>query len=173
MATNYGNDLIKFGGVSLRASEVKSKGVLADEKGVIRYVVDFKNGTKVAYEKSNGNIFSAQSQLPKGSYMKSDNLKRNTENNTFIDGVKGLEVVGTKNVDIIEIQNSTIYGVDVSQDKGFDNVHVTNSKGTLGERVLNILRGIGNKIGCGDINVDSHDKVNVDNKSQRIYKSNK
>ena len=173
MTTNCGNGLIKFGGVSLRASEVKSKSVLADEYGKTRYLVDFKNGTKVSYEKCNGLIFSSQTKLPNGMHYKEDNLKRSIGNDTYISGVKGLEVVGTKNVDLIEIKNSTIYGVDVSNDKGFDSVHITNSKGTVGERVLNTLRGIGGKTGYGDINVDSHDKVSVDNKSQRIYKSNK
>ena len=173
MTTGLENDLIQFGGVSLKKSEVKTKSVLADEFGKTHYVVDFKNGTKVSYEKCDGLIFSSQTKLPNGMYLEEDNLKRNIENDTYISDVKGLEVVGTKNVDFIEIKNSTVYSVDVSDDKGFDRVHITNSKGALGERVLKVLKGLGSKVGFGDINADSNDKVYIDSDSQRIFKANK
>lgn len=145
-----------FGGVSLNASEVKSKKVLGLEGGDTRYIVDFKNGAKISYKKSDRGMVSALQ-------FKDDS---NVENYITVEGVNGLEVVGSKNKDIITIDHSTVINVDVSNDNRTDHVGIRNSKGNLARRALEPSH---EKAGFGDIQVDAHDTVNVKN-SPRISK---
>lgn len=145
-----------FGGVSLDANEVKSKQVLGMKDGDTRYIVDFKNGTKVAYKKSDKGTISAFQIKNEG----------DVENNLLIDNVNGLEVVGSKNKDDININNSTIIDVTVDNDHKHDHVGIRNSKGNLARRVLEPSY---EKVGSGDVRADAQDTVSVKN-SPRVHK---
>ena len=151
---------MNFGGVKLQKSEVASTKTKTVKdyygKAVKLFMVNFKNGVKVAYKQSanNASIFSG---------------KNNTWNstNTNINFVEGLELKGTNNRDDITVRGGSISGIDVSRDGGGDTVKVTladsDNSGVSSDDVSpNILCG-------GMIWTDKQDETQIRNFGDKNY----
>ena len=151
---------MNFGGVKLQKSEVASTKTKTVKdyygKAVKLFMVDFKNGVKIAYKQStnNASIFSG---------------KNNTWNstNTNINFVEGLELKGTNNRDDITVRGGSINGIDVSKDGGGDTVKVTladsdKSGVSSGNVSPNILGG-------GTIWTDKQDETQIRNYGDKNY----
>ena len=111
---------ITFGGVQLNKNEVARKTTkelttFSGTKKEIYYIVEFKNGTKVSYRESNGGQISSTND--KKSYHE-----------TNIYNVMGLELVGSKDMDDITVDNSTVRWIDISEDKYGDCLSINKSK---------------------------------------------
>lgn len=148
-----GNDFIIYGGVKLDKSQVLRKYTVLDRDGKERYVVDFKNGTRVAYTKG----ANKDARIDSGVATDSVNL-------TGIYNVMGLELQGSQKQDVIGVNNSTVIGIDVSGDDNLDMVDVHNSKGTFGARTISARRDY--NFGDGIIELDKHDEARIDLKSK-------
>ena len=122
-----GNPTVTFGGVKLNRSEVKkmTKETLPTFSGKDQtyYIVEFKNGVKVSYSDSNGGTISSTT----GSVTTSTNIYN----------VMGLELVGSKKIDWIHVNNSTVRWIDTSGDKVADCIKINKSK--LARERLSVL----------------------------------
>ena len=151
---------MNFGGVKLQKSEVASTKTKTVKdyygKAVKLFMVNFKNGVKVAYQQSanNASIFSG---------------KNNTWNstNTNINFVEGLELKGTNNRDDITVRGGSISGIDVSRDGGGDTVKVTladsDESGVASDYVSSSI------LGGGTIWTDKQDETQIRNFGDKNY----
>lgn len=101
-------DYVLHGGVRLQKTEVAKTytKTFKDEnyQNKTAYVVEFKNGIKVAY-----------GQSPTGAFINTRNESwGDTETNTF--HVMGLELKGTKYSDSIKVNGGSLMGIDVEGD---------------------------------------------------------
>lgn len=152
-----GDDFIVYGGVKLNKSEVRQKFTTEDVNGNKHYVVDFKNGARVAYQgglNPNASIDACSLDEP--------DFDGNKFNRTAIFNVMGLEIQGTKGHDTISVNDSSIIGIDVSGDNVEDAVLIRNSKGKFDARGLGYQD---HNFGDGLVEADSGDTVEIDAQS--------
>jgi len=116
------NDMVIIGGVSVRKADIKKSGFEVDaQTGKRKFLIDFKNGTKVAYAESEGGVL-----LSSGS-----SVNGNKYTYTSASGIKGLEIKGTPGRDSITLKDCTITEINVLGNSS-DLVQVRNSKCSFG-----------------------------------------
>lgn len=114
---------MNFGGVDLKKSEVASTKTKIvkdkDGKDAKLFMVDFKNGVKVAYKQSpkvfgtNPSIFSSKNDI-------------GNPTTTTVNFVEGLELKGTAtDMNDITVNGGSVNGIDISDNGGGDTVKVT------------------------------------------------
>lgn len=146
-----GNKIMIHGGVRLYREEVKFTGIAVNpDTKQVKFVVDFKNGTKAAFDKSeSGALLSSK-------FIVASN--GNDEfNSTYASGLMGLELKGTAKKDVINIENSIISDIDVTGGGKSDEVYVKNSKSdfTRGAVISDSNQGL--------VRVDKNDAVYLEN----------
>ncbi len=159
------DEFLILGGVRLNKADVKSyrETVVKNSYGKSekRFVVVFKNSTQVAFRAGNGGSISST-------------LNKTTENiSTNIYGVMGLEIKGSQKYrDEINVSNSEVIGIDVTDGGGYDEVTITNSKsrrvsqfGVEHESALDTGKGALPPI-LGDIKSDKGDHIIIDERSK-------
>lgn len=152
-----GNDFIIYGGVRFDKSEVWQKFESCDVEGKKHYVVDFKNGTRIAFTGGQKGAYATALQL--GDEKKGDHQI----NSTNVYGVMGLELQATNQADAINVANSTIIGIDISGDGAKDLINIQKSKGERGARAL--FRE-NYHYGDGMVEADYGDDVRIDAQSK-------
>ena len=131
---------MNFGGVKLKKSEVASTKTKTVKdyygKAVNLFMVDFKNGVKVAYKQSS-NKFGVTPSI----YARNDNnVDKSITNANF---VEGLELKGSKKMNDITISGGSVAGIDVANG-GYDVVSVRSAdndnsgvaSGTVSTKIL-------------------------------------
>ena len=151
------NEII-FGWVKLDSTQVtkRTQKTLNNKYGKSEkyYIVEFKNGQKVSYTQSNGYISAHEN----AAYSTTD-----------INGVMGLELIGSKNIDKINITNSEIKYVDVSGDGGGDDVKVTDCIADNSNE-SNFDGNVFDRFGShGEIITDKDDNTKIKNRSEDGY----
>ena len=145
-----GNDYFELGGVQFPRKEVKTVNYSKKDG---KYIVDFKNGTRMAYSESKEGLASSVFlEPPHGN---------EGFNRTYVNNIKDLEIIGTPQEDRIQVDNSTIRGIDVN-DGGEDFVDINNSSTEpLGNAAIT-------EYGMGLIIHDANDEINIDKNSNVI-----
>ena len=138
-------DYLQLGGVQFRRSEIKESSIKQQE-GETRFIVDFKNGTKISYSKSEGGMASS-------SVFEFQN--ESEWNSTNIKNVNNLEVLGTPQKDRIQVENSTIIGIDVHGDNSADYVNIKNSSSVIGLPAIS-ENGLGLVMSDADDDIETH-----------------
>lgn len=148
-----GNEQITFGGVRLNKGEVLQKFEVIDRNDKKHYVVDFKNGTRVAYTGGE-----------KGGYLTAESFGNDTKG-TSAYKVLGLEIQGSKDNDVITVDNCTVIGIDVAdgQKTSQDYVQVFESKGVFGARTITAYPN--HIFGDGMIEADKKDNIKIQKSS--------
>ena len=115
------DERISFGGVTLKKSEVAGTKteIVRDRYGKTakKYIVNFKNGVKVAYTES-----------PKGSTIFSQRTKPTDYAETTANYVNDLEMIGSKQFqNHVNIHGGSVNGIDVA-DNAYDSVTVNRAE---------------------------------------------
>lgn len=139
---------VTWGGVRLNKDDIKSKDIILNKQtGAQKYFVEFKNGTRIAYDESDGSLSSV--------FLKEPHSDRGF-NKTYADGIKGLELQGTAEQDDIHVKNSTITDIDVTGEGKPDSVIIEHSMGKAAPSAMN-------ELGLGFIRADANDSVELKN----------